>query len=165
MKMLRNARCLYLCSYSVTTLKVKAKISSVSVSVQDGIVALGKAHTCSTPSLSSLRKVALETVPIFVWLKRDRSRPWRVECRPLPFSTPLCFRRSVLGCSGLPMFRKFLKPRSTSALPSCRPDVICTVLASLSARSFPLTPACLGQQMVEYHDTPGKEQVTLSAVG
>ena len=69
---------------------------SVSVSAQDGIVALGKAHTRSAPSLSSLPKVALETVPIFVWLNTDRSRPWRVECRPLPFSTPLSFRRSML---------------------------------------------------------------------
>ena len=73
---------------------------SVSVSAQDGIVALGKAHTRSAPSLSSLPKVALETVPIFVWLNTDRSRPWRVECRPLPFSTPLSFRRSMLWCSG-----------------------------------------------------------------
>ena len=31
---------------------------------------------------------------------------------------------------------------STSALLSCRPDVMFAVLASLSARSFPLTPAC-----------------------
>ena len=69
---------------------------SVSVSAQDGIVALGKAHTLSAPSLSSLLKVALETVPIFVWLNTDRSRPWRVECRPLPFPTPLSFRRSAL---------------------------------------------------------------------
>ena len=34
---------------------------------------------------------------------------------------------------------------STSALPSCRPDVIFAVLASLSARSFSVTPACPGQ--------------------
>ena len=69
---------------------------SVSVSAHDGIVALGKAHTRSAPSLSSLLKVALETVPIFAWLNTDRSRPWRVECQPLPFSTPLSFRRSML---------------------------------------------------------------------
>ena len=62
-------------------------------------VALGKAHTRSTPSLSSLPKVALETVPIFGWLSTDRSRPWRVECRPLPFSTPISFRRSMQRCS------------------------------------------------------------------
>ena len=74
----------------------QANTVSVSVSAQDGIVALGKAHTRSAPSLSSLPKVALETVPIFVWLNTDRSRPWRVECRPLPFSTPLSFRRSML---------------------------------------------------------------------
>ena len=45
----------------------------VSVSAQDGIVALGKAHTRSAPTLSSLAKVALETVPIFAWLNTDRS--------------------------------------------------------------------------------------------
>ena len=88
--------------YSVSGILVKYPIMivsvsvSVSVSAQDGIVALGKAHTRSAPSLSSLPKVALETVPIFVWLNTDRSRPWRVKCRPLPFSTPLSFRRSVL---------------------------------------------------------------------
>ena len=78
-----------------------------SVSTQDGIVALKKAHTRSAPSLSSLPKVALETAPMFAWLNTDRSRPWRMECLPLPFSTPLSFRRSVLRCSGLSMLRKF----------------------------------------------------------
>ena len=76
--------------------KIYSGAPTVSVSAQDGIIALGKAHTCSAPSLSSLPKVALETVPIFVWLNTDRSRPWRVECQPLPFSTPLSFRRSML---------------------------------------------------------------------
>ena len=69
---------------------------SVSVSAQDGIGALGKAHTRSAQSLSSLPKVALETVPIFAWLNTGRSRPWRVEYRSLPFSTHLSFRRSML---------------------------------------------------------------------
>ena len=69
-------------------------LNKVSVSAQDGIIALGKAHTRSAPSLSSLPKLALETVPIFAWLNTNRSRPWRVECRPFPFSTPLSFRRS-----------------------------------------------------------------------
>ena len=126
----------------------KPKVSSccavsVSVSAQDGIVVLGKAHTRSAPSFSSLPKVALETVPIFVWLNTDRSRPWRMECRPLPFSTPLSVDQccDALAC----LCRKFLKPQNTSALPSCRPDVISAVLASLSAHSFPLTPACPGQ--------------------
>ena len=74
-------------------------------------------------------QVAHETVPIFVWLNTDHFRPWRMECWPLPFSTPLFFRRSVLWCSGLSIFRKFLKPLSTSALPSCRPEAISAVLA------------------------------------
>ena len=88
---------------------------SVSVSAQDGIVALRKAHTRSAPSLSSLPKVALETVPIFAWLNTDRSRPWRAECRPLPFSTPLSFWLSMLWCSGLSVLRKFLKPLNSPA--------------------------------------------------
>ena len=71
-------------------------VQTVSVSTQDGIAALGKADRRCAPSLSSLPKVALETVPIFVWLNTDRSRPRRVECRPLPFSTPLSFRRSMM---------------------------------------------------------------------
>ena len=93
----------------------------------------------SAPSLSKFPKLALETVPIFAWLNTDRSRPWRMECRPLPFSTRLSSGNQMPGCSGLSMLRKFLKPRSTSALPSCRSDVISAVLASLCARSFPLT--------------------------
>ena len=70
------------------------KSVSVSVSGQDGIVPLGEAHTRSAPSLNSLPKVALETVPIFAWLNTDHCRPGRVECRRLPFSTLLSFRRS-----------------------------------------------------------------------
>ena len=46
---------------------------SRSVSAHDGIAALGKVHTRSAPSLSSLPEVALETLPIFVWLNTDRS--------------------------------------------------------------------------------------------
>ena len=38
------------------------------------IVALGKAHTRTAPSLSSLPKVALETVPTFVWLNTECGR-------------------------------------------------------------------------------------------
>ena len=38
-----------------------------------------------------------------------------------------------------------VKTLSTSALPSCRPDSISAMLASLSACSFPLTPAWPGQ--------------------
>ena len=66
---------------------------SVSVSAHDGIVVLGKAHTRSAPSYSSLPKVSLETVPIFAWMNTDRSRPRRVECRVFLFPTPLLPQR------------------------------------------------------------------------
>ena len=73
---------------------------------------LGNAHMCSAPSLSSLPKVAPKTVPS-VCLNTDHFQPQRVEYWPLPFFTPLSFRRSMLWCSGLSMFRKFHKPPST----------------------------------------------------
>ena len=99
------------------------------------------AHTRSFPPLNSLPKVALETVSMFV---EHRPFPTSVgECRPLPFSTPLFFGRSRLWCYGLSMFRK--SSSLWTPLP-CRPDVIISpVLASLSARSFPVTLACPGQ--------------------
>ena len=62
-----------------------------------------------------------------VWLNTDRSRPWRVECRPLSFSTPLSFRRSMLCCSGLSVFRKFLNASEhlwPAKLTRC--DICCT---------------------------------------
>ena len=46
---------------------------SVSVSAEDGIAALGKAHTRSAPSLSSLPKVALDTVSAYICLVEHRS--------------------------------------------------------------------------------------------
>ena len=78
-------------------LRVNARLglpsfSSLSVSAQDGTVALGKAHTRSAPSISGLAKVVLETLPVFVRLNTDRSRPRRVECQPPPFSTPFCLQ-------------------------------------------------------------------------
>ena len=109
-------------------------------------------HRSARKGLYALRPVSqlsLQGCPrnrgnnLFAWLNTVRSRPWGVQYRSLPFSTPLSFRRSVLWRSGLSMFRKFLKPRSTSTLPSCRSDVMAAVFASLSARSFPLTPARL----------------------
>ena len=112
------------------------------------ILSLGEAHMRSVSSLSSLR-VALDTVPMFVWLNTDRSRPWRPECRPLPFFIPVSFRRSMVQCSGLSMFRKFLKSLSTSVLPSCP---VIAVLASLSASSRPLTTAWPGTGILEADD-------------
>ena len=107
---------------------------TASVSAQNAIIAFGKANMRSAPSLSSFLKIAIETVTMFVWLNTDRSGQRWVDYRPLPFSTPLSFRLYMLWCFGLSMSRKFLKPLNTSALPSCRSDVIYAVFASLSAR-------------------------------
>ena len=57
-------------------------------SSQDGSIAFGKTHTCSVPSLSNLPKAALSAVLMFVWLKKNLSRPSRVKYRPLAFSAP-----------------------------------------------------------------------------
>ena len=84
------------CGQRAQTLPTELFRPPVSVSAQDGIVVVGKAHARSTPYLSSLSKVALRTVPVFVWLNTDRSQSWRVECQLPPFSTPLSFRSSVL---------------------------------------------------------------------
>ena len=70
-----------------------ASDSLVSASALDGIAALGKAHARSAPSLSNLATIALETVPMLVWLNSNCSRPQRVKRRPLPFSGPLSFKR------------------------------------------------------------------------
>ena len=47
------------------------------------MASLGKAHTCSAPPPSNLPKVALETVPTFVWLHAYRSDlgGWNVKIR------------------------------------------------------------------------------------
>ena len=97
------------------------------------------------PSLGSLPKVALKTVPVFFWLNTDCSRPWSVEHQPSRFLSPFLFPSGDQCCDAL--FRKLLTPLSTSALLSCRPDVIPAALASFSAGSFPLTPACPGQKI------------------
>ena len=94
-------------------------------------VALRKPLTCSVLSLSNFSKVALKTVTMLVWLNTDHPpiQPQRMKHCALPFATPLPFRQSKLLCSGLSMFRKCLKPPSSSALPSCRPAVTSAVLA------------------------------------
>ena len=58
-------------------------------SVQDGICALRKAHMRSTPSLRSFPNVALETVPILVWLTMAISHPPKEDRWALPLSAPL----------------------------------------------------------------------------
>ena len=76
---------------------------AVSVSGQDDIAELGKSNSRSTQSLSSVPKVALETVPMFLRSITDRSRPRRVDIRPLPLSTPLSrLQAADQRCGALP---------------------------------------------------------------
>ena len=82
---------------------------------------------------------------MLVWLITDRSPSLRVERRPLSFF-PTLFP-SGDHCSGLSIFRKFLKPLSTSALHSNTVLVMSAVFASRSAHSFLLTLAWQGQDM------------------
>ena len=51
--------------------------------------ALGQTYMRSAPSLRSLHKAALDTVPLLVWF--ERSDVLRVECLQLSFFTPLSF--------------------------------------------------------------------------
>ena len=55
------------------------------------------------------------------------------------------FRWLVLWYCGVSVFRKFLKLLSIFALLNCRPVVMSVAFASLSACSFPPTPAWPGQ--------------------
>ena len=57
-----------------------------------------------------------------VWLNTDGSWSQRVECQPLPFSTPLSFRQS-----GLSVFRKFLKPLSSEHLCPAKQQTRCDI--------------------------------------
>ena len=70
---------------------------------------------------------------LFVKCITRRSRSRRVECRPLPFSVPVCFRWSVLGCSGLSMFRQLLKSLSTDL--SCRDRIVGLVVKASASRA------------------------------
>ena len=123
--------------WSWTEKIVDQSVTTVSVSARDDIVVLQKAHMHSAPFLNSLSKASLKTVPSAnICLVEGRSFPTlEGGMSAVPSSTPFSFRQSMLSCSGLSI--KFLKPLSTSAQPSCRPDVISAMLASLFAGSCP----------------------------
>ena len=85
-------------------------------------------------------------------LLRDRAeRMWALPSTTMPswaetvLKLKLSFKQSMLWCSDLSMFRKFLTPLTTSALPSCRPVVLSAVLANPAACSFRQTMAWPGQ--------------------
>ena len=67
-----------------------------SVLAQNSTAELRKTCTHSIPSLSSLPKLALRTVPILVRVDTDQSQTLRKEHSPFPFSAPLSFWWSLL---------------------------------------------------------------------
>ena len=85
---------------------------------------------------SCLPIVALKTVLLLVCLNSGHLQSYRMEHKPLSFSTSLSFGHSVLWCSDLSMFVEFLKPLNTLALSSCGP-----VVSALLAFSFRLSLA------------------------
>ena len=91
-------------------------------------MALVKTHTCSPPPVSNRTSVAIETVSLLTRLNIDHSRTRRVERRPLPLSTPLSFRQSMVQCCGVSLFKNFLKPPalpSSYAIDSCDACRVC----------------------------------------
>ena len=78
---------------------VEPPSSQVSVSIPDGMKALGKTHMCITLPLSSLAKVAFETVPMLVKLNRDPPslRSWDISL----FLSPLLFSSGDQCCESL----------------------------------------------------------------
>ena len=112
-------------------------------SVQDGVMAVGKAHTRSVTSLNSLPKIVLEKVAMFVWLNTDHSRLRRVERRPLPFTSPLFFGLSVLWYSDLAMFQKI--PRAPKHFCPAKLQTKCSVWCACQSvyRQHKLTKSVL----------------------
>ena len=67
--------------------------------VQNGIYALGKAHTRSTDISPVI--IAFETVPWLVEFTVVRSSPFDVDCRAFPLSNPVSSRPAVVWSAGL----------------------------------------------------------------
>ena len=66
--------------------------------VQGGIYELGKAHTCSTPSVRCFHLVLPESVPMFVWLTVTFPHAFKEDHQALPLSTPLSSKQSIVPC-------------------------------------------------------------------
>ena len=94
-----------------------------------------------TPSVRSLSDVASESCK-FGWETMALSCP-KVVRQAFPLSTLLSSSRlSMAWCPSLCARRLCLKPFNTSDLPRREPLAMVAFIVSLSAWSFPLTPAC-----------------------
>ena len=69
--------------------------------------------------------------------------PRRVECRPLPVSTPLSSRRSMLRCSGLSMGRNCIPYLMLKKSAKQLAKRECRVSQNLRVCAVPLFPCCL----------------------
>ena len=83
-----------ICMFSVVKIKKKKEAwhcdrRVISKKREDGIYALGKAHTYSTPSLRRL----WNSSNVFFWLTMALSHPFNATCLVLPLSVPLSSRR------------------------------------------------------------------------
>ena len=111
-------------------------------SVQDGISALGKSYMRSIPSLRSFHNVTFETVPMFARLTMASLSSFQARSsNASSFHASLLTRRSMVCCPWLCDRRLCLKFLNTSDLPRSKPLARVAFPASISARSFPFTPA------------------------
>ena len=55
-------------------------------SLQNGMYVLGKAHKCSIPTQKLSPQIAVETVPLFIWLTMALPCPFKKDHWALPFS-------------------------------------------------------------------------------
>ena len=105
-------------------------------SVPDGIYALGKAHTCSTPTLRSFASVAFERVPALVWSTMAFFDPFKEDHPALRPSPPLSFRQWMVWCPWFCDCRQHLslltdnwlteQPGEQRGASSCRGSHCCT---------------------------------------
>ena len=99
---------------------------TVSVSAQNGIKATQKDPYLLRPISQHSPESCPKTVPVTLWLDAAPTQPRRTIC----FLHPSFFKAiTAVRLSGMSIFRKFLKPLSTSTLPSCRLVVMFDALA------------------------------------
>ena len=100
-------------------------------SIPDGIYALAKAHTRSTPTLRRFYNVVFDTVPAIIRLIDDG------PLSSFQGTPPSSFRRSMVWCPWLCVRRYCLKILNTSDLPRRMPLAMVALPASLSGQCTP----------------------------
>ena len=88
-------------------------------------VSLGKAHTRSAPSPSSLSKITLETAPMFVWLNTDLYRSWEDGMSAASF-VHSCLRQATNAVVFWPVHVQKV-PQASKHLCTAKLQTICDV--------------------------------------